>query len=356
MAMTPPANTPESLHGNVTPTWIDIAGYTIEKLHTNVLARSLKSGTPAANELAAALWKLASGEEVPGVQITDLHVRCEHPLGKGTHSVVDLLLDFAVGGGARHLAVEVKVDGPPNGAQLATMAKSLMLGPHRKLVLLCLGGAQACRIEAERDLQAQDIQIPRWSVKDILNLSYQIEAASPAPGVTRDWLAELANEECRRTGAFEDASLVCDRRYRYRLQDVYRYRLAAEALDPDGGFWDVSVQPFGVVMTERSMRREVTFEGKKVAVYLQVVDGVLRVKAGAWFEPADPRAVTKAVLPALRAALEKGGFMVDAAKQTTGRSVSLLSLDQHDADLSSAAFVPKLRRAFKAWSTTAWPK
>lgn len=38
-----------------TPTWVAMAGYTVEKLHTNILARSIENKIPAAKELAAAL-------------------------------------------------------------------------------------------------------------------------------------------------------------------------------------------------------------------------------------------------------------------------------------------------------------
>lgn len=348
------SNTPPESSAT-TPSWIDIAGYSIEKLHTNVLARSLTSSTPAAAELAAALWKLASDESVAPAAITALHAQCEHRLKRGAHSVVDLLVTFVVDGSPRHLAVEVKVDGPPDGTQLESMATSFVPGPHRHLVLLCMGGAQVCRIEAEQDLLAKNLVIRRLAVKDILQLGKLVEAASPAPGVTRDWLAELADEERRRTEAFEDGAAT-RHRYRGRSLDVYRYRLAADAMASDNsGSWDVSVQPFGVVMTERSKQRTLTFKGATVKMYLQVVDGVLRVKAGTRSESADPRAATEAALAALRVSLEKHGFTVENPRQTSGKFVSLLTIDPHDASVSRDNFVPKLRRAYTAWCSTPWP-
>jgi len=187
------------------PTWVAMAGYTVEKLHTNVLARSLERKTAAAKELAAALWKKACDETIDPEHITDIMVRPEQRLGKGHHSVVDLVVELALGQDKRCLAIEVKVDGPPDGRQLNTMARSYEVGAKKALVLLCLGGAQACRLEYVRDLK-DGFQPRRWAVKDILEIGGLIEAASPAPGVTRDWLAELEIEERRRSLAYEDAA------------------------------------------------------------------------------------------------------------------------------------------------------
>lgn len=337
------------------PTWMAMAGYTVEKLHTNILARSLEPGTPAARTLAAALWKKACDETIDPEHITDVSVHLEVALGKGRHSVVDLVVELTLGQEKRSLAIEVKVDGPPDARQLGTMARSYEVGAKKTLVLLCLGGAQACRLEYVRDLK--DGFMPRrWAVKDILELGPLIEAASPAPGVTRDWLAELEIEERRRTLAYEDAATRVGLPYRGRSLDVYRYHLAAEALRPDSGDWDVSAQPNGVVMTERSKTHEFKFKGKRVVVFLQVNKGILRVKAGSHEDGVDPRAATKNFLEPIRAALHSHGFDVAEVRQTKGRYVSLLKLDPHDGALPRDEFVAKLRRAFTAWNAIQWPK
>ena len=333
------------------PTWVAMAGYTVEKLHTNVLARSLESKTSAAKELAAALWNLACDEVLVPDEIGAIDVRREEALGKGRHSVVDLAIAFAVGQDTRTLAIEVKVDGRPDGKQLATMAKSHGVGARKHLVLLCLGGAQACRLEYEPELQKLAFPLRRWSVANVLDLGPLIEAASPAPGVTRDWLAELALEERRRTLAFADEKADG---YRGRSLDVYRYHLAAEALRPESGVWDVSDQPRGVVMTERSKPHKFKVKGKEVVVYLQVNKGVLRVKSGSHEESIDPRAATKHLLKPIRAAMEAHGFRVEDARLKKGRYVSLLKLDPEDGNLSRDPFVAKLRRAYKAWSNIQW--
>lgn len=348
-ADTSPPSTPSA------PTWVAMAGYTVEKLHTNILARSLEPKTPAARTLAAALWKRACDETIDPEHITDVSVHLEVALGKGRHSVVDLVVELTLGQEKRSLAIEVKVDGPPDARQLGTMARSYEVGAKKTLVLLCLGGAQACRLEYVRDLK--DGFMPRrWAVKDILELGPLIEAASPAPGVTRDWLAELEIEERRRTMAYEDAATRVGLPYRGRSLDVYRYYLAAEALRPDGGDWDISVQPRGVVMTERSKTHEFKFKGKRVVVFLQVNKGILRVKAGSYEDGVDPRAATKHFLEPIRAALRSHGFDVVDGKQTKGRYVSLLKLAPYDGALPRDEFVAKLKRAFTAWNAIQWPK
>lgn len=257
-----------------------------------------------------------------------------------------------------YLAIEVKVDGRPDGKQLAKMAKSYEFGSKKHMVLLCLGGAQTCRMEFTPELQKINFAPRRWSVKDILELGPLIEAASPAPGVTRDWLEELALEERRRTLAFADASSRTDYPYRGRLLAVYRYGLVAEALAPKSGQWDVSDPRNGVVMTERSKTHHFKFKGKKYYVYLEVSKGALRVKAGSQEADADPRTAAGRLLKPIRAALEAQSFSVVDAKQRDGQHVSLLKIDPEDAkaaEITLDPFLSKLRRAYVAWNAIEWP-
>jgi hypothetical protein len=74
------------------PTWVDIAGYTLEKVHTNTLARALATRTPAAHRLAAALWKRASGEDLADFSIRA--VEPEYRLKRGRGAIVDLYLEL----------------------------------------------------------------------------------------------------------------------------------------------------------------------------------------------------------------------------------------------------------------------
>lgn len=332
-----------------TPTWVDIAGYTLEKVHTNTLARALATRTPAAHRLAVALWKRASGEDLADCSI--LVVEPEHRLKRGRGAIVDLYLELAVGSTTRALAIEAKVDGAPNGAQLTSEASALGIGPHRKLVLLTLGGAQVCRIAGETPIANA---VPRWRVADLLAHAADIEAASPAPDVARAWLEELRREEQRRVlASLPDAQLRgCG--YRDRLLATYRYALLAEALAPDHGQWNVAVLPYGVVLSEFPSWRRVPHGDTHVTVYLEVVDGVLRVKAGAWEKPTDPRAATAAVVPRVRAAFEAKGFRVEVARRAAGTSVTLLSVIPLEGDGSHEARAVQLGRAFEAWREVAW--
>ncbi len=331
------------------PTWVAMAGYTVEKLHTNILACSLNSGKPAAKQLTAALWQLACGETIASGEIGTINAKAEVAVGSGRHSVVDLHVEFEVGQGKRTLAIEVKVDGSPDGGHLATMATSLRVDAQRQLVLLCLGSAQVCHLDGKEALHKLNLQPSHWSVKHILQLADLIEAASPAPGVTKDWLTELALEERRRTEAFADATLPTDWTYRGRVRDVYRYALAAAALAPDHGSWHVSDQPHGVVLTERSKHREIKVRSHTFVVYLEVAGCVLRVKAGSWEPSRDARAATKHLLAPIRAAMENHKFTVTNATAKKGQYVTLLKLDAHDTDLSREPFLHKLRRAYRAW-------
>ena len=307
----------------------------------------------AAHRLAAALWERASGETLSA---SDIAIRCVEPerrLGHGVGTKVDLYVELAVGGGTRALAFEVKVDGAPDGKQLATEAKSLVVGPHRKLVLLTLGGAQVCRMVEEKPIA---MAVPRWTVREILQHADDIVAASPSAEIARSWVDELRREDARRTLAFEPDSKLQHCGYRDRLLETYRYALAADALGPHSGTWNVSVLPFGVVMSEFPSWKQLPYGGTLVTVYLEVIGKVLRVKAGAWHKPVDPRAATKDVEPVMREAFEKRGFKVEAARRSAGNSVTLFSIDPHDLNWSHDAMVPRLKTAFAAWKSIAWPE
>ena len=191
--------------------------------------RALMSEKKAeAHALAAALWQRASGEALSPEAIEALTVKPERRLKqKGRHSVVDLYVSLKTSSGIRELAVEVKVDGSPNGAQLASMASEFELGENRRLVLLTLGAAQVCRMEAAGAWDAKDRWWKRWQIEDLLELGDLIEAASPSAAITRDWREELRREQDRRTAAFADPGELAGCGFRKRLQDVYRYGLVA---------------------------------------------------------------------------------------------------------------------------------
>lgn len=345
--------TPELLREAVTtPTWVEVAGFTIEKIHTNTLARALGTHTAAANRLVSALWRRASGETLDANNITVTRVEPERRLGHGVGTKVDLYVEFAVVGATRALAFEVKVDGAPDGKQLETEATSLGVGPHRKLVLLTLGSAQVCRLVGENKV-ANDV--PRWTVRELLEHEADVIAASPSGEIAREWMKELHREDARRRLACESDSKLHGCGYRDRLLETYRYALVAHELKSHGCAWNVAVLPFGVVLSEFPSRKRVPFGGTEVTVYLEVIDRVLRVKAGAWAKPVNPREATKAVAPLIRDAFEKHEFKVETAKQTSGNSVTIFSIDSHDLDWSIETMVPRLKRAFTAWKSVTWP-
>lgn len=332
------------------PTWVDVAGYSLEKVHTNTLARALEQGTLASHALAAAMWTLATAERLDASTVTAVQTLREHKLGKGAGSVVDLCVRLRCDDGARSLAIEVKVDGAPDGAQLKTMADALSLGPRSALVLMCLGSAQVCRLEDEHRLGAQAALVRRWAVRDVLTLAERVEAASPSAAVARGWIEELRREEARRCVAHELIS-PHGLGFRPRLIEAYRYAHAAAALtERRAGAWNLSAQPFGVVMSELPSRKRLPTPTRPVTLYLEVVDGVLRVKAGAWDGPVDLRAATDAATARVRDAMKAAGFTVEATRKTSGSSVTLLSLDPQHHAWEREAFCARLQRAFAAWS------
>ncbi len=348
-----PITTPELLREAVTtPTWVDVAGFTLEKIHTNTLARALATRTVAANRLAAALWERASDEALDAKDITITKVEPERRLGHGAGTKVDLYVEFTVGGAAKVLAFEVKVDGAPDGRQLETEAKSLGVGPHRRLVLLTLGSTQVCRLVGENKIANE---VPRWTVRELVEHEVAIIAASPSDEIAREWMKELHCEDARRRLACESDSKLHGCGYRDRLLETYRYALVAHELKSHGCAWNVAVLPFGVVLSEFPSWKRVPFGGTEVTVYLEVIDKVLRVKAGAWAKPVNPREATKAVAPLIRDAFVKHDFKVESARQTSGSSVTIFSIDSHDLDWSIEAMVPRLKRAFTAWKSVSWP-
>lgn len=328
--------------------------YTTERLHTNLLAAALnnKAKQAEARRLAAALWNLSAKETIEADTITALAAVKELRLvEQGQYSIVDLFVTMTVGGLQRELAVEVKVDGTPKGEQLASLAAGPGGGAHRRMILLCLGSAQACRIEPfEGEIPA----VTRWSVADLVGLKGLIEAAAPKLGDAQAWLEELEHEELRRRRAWTDEAALADCGYRSRMMLAYRYHAGAEALKASGSLWEVSIQPFGVVLHGKSSHHEVPYEGTFVTLYLEVADRKLRVKAGAWYKLVDARAATDHLIPRIEAAIAACGLAVTRSRRVDGASVSLMSIGQEPVDETREAFVNLLRRVHEAWKSIHW--
>lgn len=328
--------------------------YTTERLHTNILAAALnnKARPAEARCLAAALWNLHTEEKIESDEITALAAAKEARLvEQGQYSIVDLFITMTVDGQRRELAVEVKVDGTPKGEQLASLAAGPGGGTHRRMILLCLGSAQACRIEPfEGKLPA----VTRWSVADLVGLKELIAAAVPKLGDAQAWLEELEYEELRRRRAWTEESALGDCGYRGRMMLAYRYHSGAEALKSSGSLWEVSIQPFGVVLHGKSSHHEVPYEDTVVTLYLEVADRKLRVKAGAWYKNVDARAATVHLLPKIEAVMTTRGLAVNYSRRASGSSVSLMSIGQSPVDISREEFIELLRRVHEAWRSIAW--
>ncbi len=328
--------------------------YTTEKLHTNILAAALNNKAKLAERrhLAAALWNLHAKETIEADRITALAAVNEQRLVKqGQYSIVDLFVTMTVDAQQRELAIEVKVDGVPKGEQLASLAAAPGGGVHRRMILLCLGSSQACRIEP---FDGEIPEITRWSVADLVGLKNVIEAAAPKLGDAQAWLEELEHEELRRRRAWTDEAALADCGYRGRMMLAYRYHAGAEALKPSGSLWEVSIQPFSVVLHGKSSHHEVPYEDTVVTLYLEVADRKLRVKAGAWYKLVDARAATEHLIPKMEAAMAARGLAVTRSRRDGGASVSLISIGQKPVDESREAFVDLLRRVHEAWKSIVW--
>ena len=328
--------------------------YTTEKLHTNILAAALnnKAKPAEARRLGAALWNLRTNEAIEADRITALAAVKEQRLVEhGQYSIVDLFVTMTVDGQQRELAVEVKVDGTPKGEQLASLAAGPGGGAHRRMILLCLGSAQACRIEP---FEGEIPEVTRWLVADLVGLKELIEAAAPKHGDAQAWLEELQHEELRRRRAWTDEAALADCGYRGRMMLAYRYHAGAEGLKPSGSLWEVSIQPFGVVLHGKSSHHEVPYEDTVVTLYLEVADRKLRVKAGAWYKLVDARAATEHLLPKIEVAMVARGLAVARSRRVGGASVSLMSIGPEPVDESREAFVELLRRVHEAWKSIAW--
>lgn len=336
------------------PSWAQ-RGFTTERNHTHVLVAALNSKKPESRNLAAALWNMASveqrsGAEVTAEQITEIVATPEYALKQGKHSVVDLLVTFKVDGVAHQLAVEVKVDSKPYSAQLASMNEALGSDPHRRLVLLSLGAAQASRVEPD---ESTPPKVRRWYVADMLGLGELIKAASSLPVDAVAWLEELQREEYRRQRAWADDTTTEGCGYRGREKIAYSYWEVARLLEPSGACWEVSLQTHGVVLHGKSSHHEVP--NTSVTLYLEVADGVLRVKAGAWYDASDARAAAEPLIPLIVQTMTAHGFDVKLSKRVSGSSVTLLSIDPDAAMGPLETVVDRLRRVHGAWKAIKWP-
>lgn len=326
------------------PSWVQM-NYAIEKIHTNMLVAALNKGEAReARALAAALWRDASEEAIDPETITRIKATPEFQLKQGAHGTVDLLVELDAGGATRRLAIEVKVDTAPWQQQLESMSKALGEGPHQRLVLLCLGAAQALRVEPNGTLP---LRVKRWSVANVLPLRDLIVAASPVKADAEAWLDELGREEQRRAFAWTDDALLAECGYRDRLLTAYRYGDIA-ATSPG---WEVSLQAFGVVLHGDGSHQKIS---ESVTLYLEVADGTLRVKAGAWYDKSVPLGEAEKFRSLIGKALTDAGFTVEDGQRRRSSTVSLLLLDRQKDGWPREHFAERLERALAAWKAIDW--
>jgi hypothetical protein len=345
MALSPDRDLEELRAAAARHSWAH-ANFTSERTHTNVLAGALNKGRrPEAHRLAAALWHMGGGSMIPPEEITAVSATTEHRLKPGPQGTVDLSIAIEAGGVERQLAVEVKVDSVPWAGQLASMHAALGGDPNRRLALLCIGASQVSRIEPDG---TKAPTLPRWLVANLLGLRELVLAAAPSPAEAATWLDELDNEEKRRRWAWANEASLEGCGYRRRLRNTYRYGEAAMELAASGSEWEVSLQPFGVILHGKSSQRAIAETG--AIRYLEVAGGALRVKVGAWDEESrSPLQAAELVRPRIAKSFQAGGFAVQMAKKSAGASMTLMTIDPAADDWPREAFIDRLRRAIAVW-------
>ena len=127
--------------------FVYVVGYSLEKVHSGVLAALLNSHYGV--ELAAALWnKVCAKQPLSAKTITDVRAKREKKIGQRT--VVDLIVTSkdAVGGKAHHVICEYKVDGTEKYLDQCKRIRNAWLerNPGTKddscFVLATMGGAR----------------------------------------------------------------------------------------------------------------------------------------------------------------------------------------------------------------------
>lgn len=305
-------------------TWVGVAGYSLEKIHTGVIAHALNRGTPASKALAASLWCHASTESITADDITQVSAKSEVSLGDGPDSVIDLMVSITTVRGVHRLGLELKVDAPPRKEQLERLDQGLrgQKGVAAATVLLALSAAQVCRVE-----RGHPPGVSRWGLDDLLVRGELLLEAGDRT-IVEPWLRELAFERARRDGT--DAVTEADaRRFGYRERTWRAYELARWARQFARGGpqqWEVSMQSHNVVMTAMGSWRTVSTGGPEVTTYLEIAGNELCLKAGCWSGKADPRAASAAVAVRAFAVFEQRGLRPSWATRRQGRSATLVKI------------------------------
>jgi hypothetical protein len=261
----------------LSPTWVSIAGYALEKIHTGVIAHSLNRGTAESRSLLAALWQHATGSHIDPSQMSNVVVAPEERVGDGPDSVIDLLVGFDAESARHRLGFELKVDSPPRAEQVTSELSNIRekRGSSATVILLSLGAAQVCAAGPMPTGAA------RWDAGDILAFRDAILRAASADDVVLPWLNALEFERTRRVEALGVRKVDSARRgYRSRTLEAYKLAAIAERLQGHRtGPWNVNILPHNVVAHAVGSRVTRTLDSADATVYVELTDQALTVKA-----------------------------------------------------------------------------
>jgi hypothetical protein len=260
------------------PSWVEIAGYGLEKIHTGVLAHALDQKSDASNALLAALWHRATGVELDPKTITNVVVAPEERVAEG--AVIDLLVGFNVGGLRHRLGFELKVDSAPRASQVkreldGVAKRAEKDGEKAFVVLLSLGAAQVCHAGE------MPVNSARWQLEQLLEVSDLIRAALGADHIFEPWLAKLVEEKRIRAAALD---LPAGTAHRGRCLHAYRLAALVEPLQIHGiSPWHVRILQHNVVAHAVGSYVPLPLEGCTATLYVEVTDQALAIKA--WSDP-----------------------------------------------------------------------
>lgn len=325
-------------------TWVRVAGYALEKIHTGVLVHALKSGRPAARALAAALWKQVTAASLDPEMISAVRAEPEVSLRDGADGVIDLLLYFDVNGQRHLLGLEMKVDASPRKEQLERLRDGVLAKPAaaHAMALVALGSAQVCRIE-----RGDPTGVTRLGVDQLLARTDLLRDAGD-PAIVDPWLQELAFEVARRDHADEVTEGTAARfGYRSRTLRTYQYaRLSQRVVERGGDAWDVSVQSHNVIATATNSWRRLPGDGAPTVLYLELTDDAICLKAGCWTGRGDPRKESAGIIERVFAGFRAAGLTVARPTRRRGTSATLCKVPvKVGEDLA-----PQLLAASQAWA------
>jgi hypothetical protein len=309
------------------PTWIHLAGFGFEKLHTNLIVHCLSSTGREA--LAAALWSRATGQTVSAAEVQACEVRREVKLGTGQQNVLDGWLRLQIAGTWHTLGLEVKVDSSPVGKQLEAFVTALQAkAQHQKgearLALLALGGAQIFHSPSHIPKS-----VLRWTGADLLALQNELLGANQNPNVVREWLCEIAHEQARRVLAMSISHEEADALgYRGRGLGAYQYGALSQTLATKlGAPWLVTMQGNNACLTgARSWYTRRAPGLPEVRLSLEHSQGALCLKATCPQKSAKPHHEARSIVQAMRQALAAEQIATENPRQVQGEYVTTLQI------------------------------